>query len=797
MICDYFRVTGAHDTVLGYADLFSVTLRDDNIQEFDSGFAPRGTAPRRRWGACNSWWQPSTQGRRRDSRRSRPTSMRWRPRSWHWREIFNEMFSEMMRAAILISMLPPRPPTRADPAGRQVRGLQDHQRQQSRPSWRPRAQEQWCHGVRRGPPVNWSRGSLGARRQLAMSTRWTAKAVCSDAADRATPAPAKGRKKDGGKAGKAGGKVAGNKEKGEETVTALSGYQYGAPQEVQYAVAPTVTKKKRGACCWRPSRIALTSLLSVLTGFRCDQPFSEKWNSTCVWLSSTESIILNRWVQKKNDLQVLPGYWSQWFRRELFRSIYSCSSKWWYSGIRYEMGWNSIIHDEDSIGWRPGKFVHIKNTWIWSTQNRIGIVRHGDSSEDIHALIIKKLKTMVKREHRSETSDYETSTPEMRGLKQERWLRIAGDQRGVERGQGVCISMESKKGSVREETRCSFRARQWWACKINTKNHSILWATNTNNTKRYKCIEETEPQRPESIWEIRNREPCKDYLKRYLHQITLVTIDIFPNVSSINLNRVVNSVISARLQHRQVEGQPRGELGEDGDKSAWAMLKDARQLGSVFQDTEPPESVPSLRKSTKVLGSIRRVQFIKVTQRHADIRENKGPSLGKIQVKVPRERSPYAWKFEDKSQEETEKQERCVRGDAWRLAKNFLKLKEKDKATLLLPYQRMVSPSAIRNKTGGKRSRCRFRSINAHAEQERSDFSRIRNRKGLQKSDDGCYKPTAKCKQKKKRPCMSKNWIYSWQSFSRRYTGRSLTRKTLRRSRVFLRVDQWTTHQRW
>ena len=36
MINDYFRVTGAHDTVLDYADLFSVTLRDDNIQEFDT-----------------------------------------------------------------------------------------------------------------------------------------------------------------------------------------------------------------------------------------------------------------------------------------------------------------------------------------------------------------------------------------------------------------------------------------------------------------------------------------------------------------------------------------------------------------------------------------------------------------------------------------------------------------------------------------------------------------------------------------------------------------------------------------
>ena len=34
MIYDYFRVTGAHDTVLDYADFFSVTLHDDNIQEF-------------------------------------------------------------------------------------------------------------------------------------------------------------------------------------------------------------------------------------------------------------------------------------------------------------------------------------------------------------------------------------------------------------------------------------------------------------------------------------------------------------------------------------------------------------------------------------------------------------------------------------------------------------------------------------------------------------------------------------------------------------------------------------------
>ena len=36
MIYDYFRVTGGHHTVLDCADLFSITLRDDNIQEFET-----------------------------------------------------------------------------------------------------------------------------------------------------------------------------------------------------------------------------------------------------------------------------------------------------------------------------------------------------------------------------------------------------------------------------------------------------------------------------------------------------------------------------------------------------------------------------------------------------------------------------------------------------------------------------------------------------------------------------------------------------------------------------------------
>ena len=36
MIYDYFRVTGSHDSVENYTDLFTIALRNDDIQEFDS-----------------------------------------------------------------------------------------------------------------------------------------------------------------------------------------------------------------------------------------------------------------------------------------------------------------------------------------------------------------------------------------------------------------------------------------------------------------------------------------------------------------------------------------------------------------------------------------------------------------------------------------------------------------------------------------------------------------------------------------------------------------------------------------
>ena len=111
-----------------------------------------------------------------------------------------------------------------------------------------------------------------------------------------------------------------------------------------------------------------------------------------------------------------------------------------------------------------------------------------------------------------------------------------------------------------------------------------------------------------------------------------------------------------------------------------ALLKDTLQFDCVFRDLEPPMSSSILRKSTKISKPIRRVQLPQITLCHAGIQEKKGPSLGVICSGNPHQRIPYAPKFEDRFQEVTEKQERCARRAAWKLARNILKLKERDKA---------------------------------------------------------------------------------------------------------------------
>ena len=144
--------------------------------------------------------------------------------------------------------------------------------------------------------------------------------------------------------------------------------------------------------------------------------------------------------------------------------------------------------------------------------------------------------------------------------------------------------------------------------------------------------------------------------------------------------------------HRQVVEQPSKMAKKNGDKSAVAILKLTRQLGCVFQDIEPPKDSSILRKSSNILKPIRCVQFTKAVLRHANIRDQK-PSLGIICPGDPHQRNPNAPKFEDRSQEETERQERDAREAAWKMARCILELKEKHKTTTFFsPSECLPSP---------------------------------------------------------------------------------------------------------
>ena len=100
---------------------------------------------------------------------------------------------------------------------------------------------------------------------------------------------------------------------------------------------------------------------------------------------------------------------------------------------------------------------------------------------------------------------------------------------------------------------------------------------------------------------------------------------------------------------------------------------------------------PGEPRCKKILGPIRRIRFTKSTPLQASIREKNGPSLGKIQVKVPHQRSPYAVKFKDRSHEDSSDVPEARLGI---LPQTHFKLKENDKTTFHSPAEEWVLPAA-------------------------------------------------------------------------------------------------------
>ena len=142
-----------------------------------------------------------------------------------------------------------------------------------------------------------------------------------------------------------------------------------------------------------------------------------------------------------------------------------------------------ILYVQDTVWWCSRKLVQIEITWVWLTQNRIRIVWHG-IHQKISRLDYHKLKTMVKRSvdrklrlrnfddrnNRIETGAMVTSH---RGLSGVGRLGIAGCLNERAGGKRVCSGFRIERRPMQ------YPARRPWACKNDTENRSILWATNT------------------------------------------------------------------------------------------------------------------------------------------------------------------------------------------------------------------------------------------------------------------------------------------------------------------------------
>ena len=87
----------------------------------------------------------------------------------------------------------------------------------------------------------------------------------------------------------------------------------------------------------------------------------------------------------------------------------------------------------------------------------------------------------------------------------------------------------------------------------------------------------------------------------------------------------------------------------------WVVSRKTRSHWILKEANKPRET-----RCKKSWDRFEEYDSLSLRLRQASIQKKKGPSLGKVQVKNPHQRSPYAMKFEDQSQEETERQQRCA-----------------------------------------------------------------------------------------------------------------------------------------
>ena len=172
------------------------------------------------------------------------------------------------------------------------------------------------------------------------------------------------------------------------------------------------------------------------------------------------------------------------------------------------------------------------------------------------------------------------------------------------------------------------------------------------------------------------RQTCRYYLRgtvreRLVNSVKMKRVVRLETSVAKNAVAIVKSVSQLVCVHKiQMHSFLKVEsLGETRCRKSWHLFKGSDSL--------------SLRYVMRVSG------------------KRKDHRLEKYKSKFLISEVPYAMKFEDRSHEETERQQRCARSKAWNLAKNMHKFKEKQGC---IPFSRggMGTPGCVNKRAGGK-----------------------------------------------------------------------------------------------
>ena len=202
-----------------------------------------------------------------------------------------------------------------------------------------------------------------------------------------------------------------------------------------------------------------------------------------------------------------------------------------------------------------------------------------------------------------------------------------------------------------------------------------------------------EPRVPEAEAQVGKWLDCRARItSKELAQLHSVKNGILRSACSTSPKMDADVVISAPLRIARLTNTPARSLKRMVTKVQWQNWRIHDNWVAYFR-------IWSRRSLHRFFGRAQTYwsqsdvfQFTKAVLRHANIRDQK-PSLGVICPGDPHQRNPNAPKFEDRSQEETERQERYASEAAWIMARCILKLKEKHKTTFFSPSENWCQPA--------------------------------------------------------------------------------------------------------